>query len=191
MTIQQYLHILRLVKTEVNYQFNVYHNQYQTKGKVRRQLLPVVGKSSLKNTPWVHRIDACLFYNHAKNNTDGFTINPNYLDNEGYYTPSKGVAVGLNKVGFKGNINNRDAVVDWLNAIQPLLSDVFLRDKIFIGGWTNPETQELHLDIVILIQDVNHAVEIGKCFNQVSVYDLDTGKEHQTGGNGGTPLITA
>uniref|UniRef100_A0A6H1ZS43 RelA/SpoT domain-containing protein n=1 Tax=viral metagenome TaxID=1070528 RepID=A0A6H1ZS43_9ZZZZ len=54
----------------------------------------------------------------------------------------------------------------------------------FLGGWLDTESGKIFLDVSVSVKDKSKAIQLGKEFNQKSVYDLMNFKEINTGGTG-------
>ena len=52
-----------------------------------------------------------------------------------------------------------------------------------VGTWHNEETKAHFLEISIVLEDKKLAIEIGKAYNQISIYDLYNQSEIKLGGN--------
>lgn len=48
-----------------------------------------------------------------------------------------------------------------------------LEENEYYGSWINPYSEEMEFDISINVDDLDLAIEIGKKYNQISIYDLD------------------
>lgn len=63
-------------------------------------------------------------------------------------------------------------------------ADVLRDPRAHIGGWTDKETGKTYLDVSHNIKSKSKAVNAGKQFNQIAIWDVKHGKEIRTGGTG-------
>ncbi len=64
--------------------------------------------------------------------------------------------------------------------------DLLQDPRVSIGTWFDSENSNTYLDISATIPDRGQAVELGKRFNQIAIFDLATFAEIATGGTGET-----
>ena len=127
-------------------------------------------------------------------NPEGFTVNPYNLE-----PPKKGFMVSIDAeqieldipsmrgVGFgEGGAqlnNNRQAITnqlgDWMRRNQKILS----REDTYLGGWIDPETGKLQMEISRNVPDSNTAEKLARSFDQKAIFDVEGGKVIDTGGN--------
>jgi hypothetical protein len=63
----------------------------------------------------------------------------------------------------------------WVAVEQTNLEDV--EEGETVGAWTDPETKKLWLDKVVRLTDLTKALNLGKMFNQVAIYDITNNRE--------------
>jgi hypothetical protein len=126
-------------------------------------------------------------------NPEGFSVNPYNLE-----SPKSGFMVSIDAeeieldiptmrgVGFgEGGAQlskNRQAITqqlgEWMQRNQKILS----RDDTYLGGWIDPETGKLQMEISRNVPDSKTAEELASAFDQKAVFDVDAGEVIDTGG---------
>jgi len=126
-------------------------------------------------------------------NPEGFSVNPYNLE-----PPKKGFMVSIDAeqieldipsmrgVGFGeggAQLNkNRQAVVkqlgEWMQRNQKILS----REDTYLGGWIDPETGKLQMEISRNVPDYKTAEQLAYDFDQKAIFDVDGGEVIDTGG---------
>jgi len=62
--------------------------------------------------------------------------------------------------------------------------DLLNRRNIVIGTWYNERDGRTYIDISAIISDENFAIELGKRYNQIAIFNLEDAREVFTGGTG-------
>jgi len=65
--------------------------------------------------------------------------------------------------------------------------ELFEDPRVCIGTWFNEDDGNTYIDINVVMADKAEAVELGKKYNQISIFNLETFEETSTGGDG-TPM---
>lgn len=114
---------------------------------------------------------------HAAN--DGSTTHLRWGDLSGQklYVVSLFPDLGIIK---KGKAISKDELTTFVNAHLDLLSD----PRVCFGTWFNKDDGNTYIDINVVLANKADAVELGKRYNQISIFDLSTFEETKTGGNG-------
>jgi hypothetical protein len=87
--------------------------------------------------------------------------------------PDRSVLVG-------GTVVGPDALRAFVDGNRDLLVD----PRVSVGTWFNTDDGVSFLDISATIPDREQAIELGKRYNQISIFDLWTFEEIETGGTG-------
>lgn len=128
-------------------------------------------------------------------NPQGFTVNPYTLEvpDRGYMVSIDAeeftLPIGLQRpsgVGFGPESRNLNKLLDernkafaeWMAKNEGILS----RDDAFIGGWIDPETKSLQLEISRRVDDLDEATVLGKDFDQKAMFDVERGEVIDLGG---------
>ena len=126
-------------------------------------------------------------------NPEGFSVNPYNLE-----PPKSGFMVSIDAeqieldipsmrgVGFgEGGTqlnNNRQAVAkqlgEWMQRNQKILS----REDTYLGGWIDPETGKLQMEISRNVPDYKMADQLAHDFDQKAIFDVDAGEVIDAGG---------
>jgi hypothetical protein len=113
---------------------------------------------------------------YVKNKKDGFTINVEYNKDKNI----------LNIYDLSNNIFDKDiyrycvAITnnDNKDKIDKLLNEIANKSyNGIIGGWYNKDNDKCYIDKVIVTSNKNYAIQLGKKYKQISIYDLKTKKE--------------
>lgn len=114
---------------------------------------------------------------HAAN--DGSTTHMRWGDLSGQplYVVSLFPDLGIIK---KGKDITKDELTAFVQAHKDLLSD----PRICFGTWFNKDDGNTYIDINVVLSDKAKAVELGKQYNQISIFNLATFEETKTGGDG-------
>ena len=127
-------------------------------------------------------IDADGVWSLANDFRDGFTRPVKDIS----IVPRKGYVVAINGLGC--HANSFESVEQWFNTVQWFIHNTDWQEYLYIGGWHNQDANRYELDICVIFQEREKAVAFGMANDQISVYDLDEGVEHKTGGSGGNYL---
>ena len=65
--------------------------------------------------------------------------------------------------------------------------DLFKDPRVCLGTWYNEADGNTYIDINVVMADKEKAVALGKKYNQISIFNLETFEETPTGGDG-TPI---
>ena len=114
---------------------------------------------------------------HAAN--DGSTTHMRWGDLSGQplYVVSLFPDLGIIK---KGKDITKDELTAFVQAHKDLLSD----PRICFGTWFNKDDGNTYIDLNVVLSDKAKAVELGKQYNQISIFNLATFEETKTGGDG-------
>lgn len=80
----------------------------------------------------------------------------------------------------------RDEIIDWVNRHTRKRGPSFDDKKVFIGGWLDPESGHVWMDVVSVWppDQLEQAKKAAAAANQIALYDLKNGVEVSTGGTG-------
>ncbi len=81
---------------------------------------------------------------------------------------------------FDGD-KGKQAIRDFMDQHHEMLS----QQGNFLGGWHDPDSGKIFLDISTNVQDRAEAIALGQKNNQISIYDVENGTTVDTGGTGG------
>jgi len=114
---------------------------------------------------------------HAAN--DGSTTHLRWGDLSGQqlYVVSLFPDLGIIKTGKDVS---KDELTAFVNAHLDLLAD----PRVCFGTWFNKDDGNTYIDINVVLADKDAAVELGKRYNQISIFNLSTFEETKTGGDG-------
>ena len=62
--------------------------------------------------------------------------------------------------------------------------ELFKDPRICIGTWFNGDDGNTYIDINVVLADLDTALELGRQYNQIAVFNLETFEETNTGGDG-------
>lgn len=82
---------------------------------------------------------------------------------------------------FNDDAKAIDKVLDFIRANKGMLDE---KDN-FLGGWHDPDSGQIFIDISANVQDKAEAIALGKQNDQISIYDVVAGDTISTGGTGG------
>jgi hypothetical protein len=85
------------------------------------------------------------------------------IDNGTYQKTSEGLKPIHAKQGY------------WVAVEQTKLEDI--EEGETVGVWTDPETKTLWLDKVVRLTDLSNALNLGRLFKQVAIFDVVNNKE--------------
>jgi len=114
----------------------------------------------------------------VQNPDEGFTITASTMK-----TATKGIAVAIAPTAsfHKKVKDTRPEDIDaWIKEHAAELA----KPNRCIGGWHDPQTGDLWLDVSMTFSSMKRAKTIAVANNQIAVYDLKTGKSVDTGGTG-------
>jgi len=131
-------------------------------GDVERGARQTLGGDNLQNTTLARIV---------RDSPDGFTINLNGKPlTRGYaFSPYKDREVILDVV-------DKEAIRKFLIKNEDLL----LEDGHFLGGWKNTKDGKFYLDVTVVDNNKNRALERSLQSDQIAIFDLSTGKELNT-----------
>lgn len=116
----------------------------------------------------------------ASDANEGFSIDP--------FTgksPTTGYMVARSQYGEIHTTNSVEETADAIQRYADKHAHLFAEDKsLYLGGWRNSEDGKLYLDISDNVKDEGKAVALGRNRDQISVFNLDTFEEINTGGTG-------
>lgn len=108
----------------------------------------------------------------------GFTINPNYIDNDGdFLAPLIGFMVsdGINEIQISSGCTEIIFNIVLSSFIAEHQNE--LNKGGFVGCWTHEDT--IYLDISYNVQDAKEAVLLGYTNKQLAIYDIEAKKSVQ------------
>jgi hypothetical protein len=102
---------------------------------------------------------------------------------DGYMVSHESPSVAINaKEFFAGNGEvGKQAILDFMNAN----GDMLAQKGNYLGGWHDPESGKVFLDVSTNVSTKQQAVDLGRQNNQISIYDVKGGSTINTGGTGG------
>lgn len=62
--------------------------------------------------------------------------------------------------------------------------ELFKDPRVCLGTWFNGQDGNTYIDINVVLADLDRALELGKEYNQIAVFNLETFEETNTGGDG-------
>jgi len=108
----------------------------------------------------------------------GFTVNPrNGAD------VSKGFAVAIYPERSK-EIAHSEVGADTIKQYADSNSDVLSMDGNMMGGWHDPASGTVWLDVSRVTSSKEKAIALAKQHNQIAIFDLGSGNSIDTGGTG-------
>lgn len=116
----------------------------------------------------------------AKVPDGGFSRNPIHDT-----SPTSGYMVSYEANGRNNKVVSWDKLKTSHLAAHAKANEDLLQDPSnFQGGWNDPETGLVHLDISRNVQDKDEAIALAKKNNQIAIFDLKTFSSIPTGGTG-------
>jgi len=83
-------------------------------------------------------------------------------------------------VVVEGSDIPEDVLRSFIEANEQLLQD----PRVSVGTWYNSENGLTYLDLSATLPDREEAIELGRQYNQIAIFDLSTFEEIETGGTG-------
>ncbi|USX51234.1 hypothetical protein [Lentzea sp. HUAS12] len=112
----------------------------------------------------------------------GFTVDPvTGADVSGGY------AVSIHPE--REQVFDRPVTGDDLAAYVGAAARVLARQGRVLGGWHDPESGRVHLDVSVVVPDLANAFSLGRCAGQLAVYDFASGKSVPIPDDGGAQII--
>ncbi len=125
--------------------------------------------------------------NHFADSTEGGTLGSTYtLDGKNQIGQSKAaVSIFNERSKIVPGKMTKEEMVEVLNDFKEANKDIFEgnEDVLSIGTYYDAQSDQTFIDVSAVV-DKKAAVELGKQYNQVSVFALDTMEEIATGGDG-------
>ncbi len=110
---------------------------------------------------------------------DGSTVHFRWGDLSGapLYVVSLFPDLGIIK---KGKDISKEELTGFIESNYSLFED----PRVCIGTWFNGDDGNTYIDINVVMADMDKALELGKKFNQIAIFSLETFEETPTGGDG-------
>jgi hypothetical protein len=134
------------------------------------------GKASLSDE------DAGKLAGELKTPDGGFTFNP-----RSGKPVTSGFAVAMHKDRSE-EIDLADATPARLKSYVDKNKDLLDQDDNMFGGWHDPASGKVWLDISAVKSDKDEAIKLGKKHNQIAIFDLENFTSVDTGGTGRSTL---
>lgn len=100
---------------------------------------------------------------------------------------SSGYAVSIHPE--REQVFDRPVTCDDLAAYLDAAARVLTRRGRVLGGWHDPESGRMHLDVSVVVPDLSDAFELGRRAGQLAVCDFASGKSVSIPDSGGAPVI--